>query len=92
MQTFKDQQAHLRCSRQASNNLDLAIPYVTIPCGLVARIRRFHRRGRGSIPRKGVKQIFRQSWISWKFEATSFDNMMKCICNDDMYMSSWCSK
>ena len=64
MQTFKDQQAHLRCSRQASNNLDLAIPYVTIPCGLVARIRRFHRRGRGSIPRKGVKQIFRQSWIS----------------------------
>ena len=25
-----------------------------IPCGLVARIRRFHRRGRGSIPRKGV--------------------------------------
>ena len=24
-----------------------------IPCGLVARIRRFHRRGRGSIPRKG---------------------------------------
>ena len=53
MRTFKDQQAHLRCSRQASNNLDLAIPYVTIPCGLVARIRRFHRRGRGSIPRKG---------------------------------------
>ena len=29
-----------------------------IPCGLVARIRRFHRRGRGSIPRKGVKEIF----------------------------------
>ena len=26
---------------------------VRIPCGLVARIRRFHRRGRGSIPRKG---------------------------------------
>ena len=25
-----------------------------IPCGLVARIRRSHRRGRGSIPRKGV--------------------------------------
>ena len=25
-----------------------------IPCGLVARIRRFHRRGRGSIPRKGA--------------------------------------
>ena len=58
MRTFKDQQAHLRCSRQASNNLDLAIPYVTIPCGLVARIRRFHRRGRGSIPRKGAWQIF----------------------------------
>ena len=29
-----------------------------IPCGLVARIRRFHRRGRGSIHRKGVKEIF----------------------------------
>ena len=25
----------------------------TIPCGLVVRIRRFHRRGRGSIPRMG---------------------------------------
>ena len=25
-----------------------------IPCGLVVRIRRFHRRGRGSIPRMGV--------------------------------------
>ena len=24
-----------------------------IPCGVVARIRRFHRRGRGSIPRTG---------------------------------------
>ena len=28
-------------------------PLFHIPCGLVARIRRFHRRGRGSIPRKG---------------------------------------
>ena len=74
------------------SNLHFPSTEVTIPCGLVARIRRFHRRGRGSIPRKGVKQIFRQSWISWKFEATSFDNMRKCICNDDMYMSSWCSK
>ena len=26
----------------------------SIPCGLVARIRRSHRRGRGSIPRKGA--------------------------------------
>ena len=25
-----------------------------IPCGLVVRIRRFHRRGRGSIPRMGA--------------------------------------
>ena len=25
-----------------------------VPCGLVARIRRSHRRGRGSIPRTGV--------------------------------------
>ena len=31
---------------------------MTIPCGLVARIRRFHRRGRGSIPRKGGKHFF----------------------------------
>ena len=29
-----------------------------IPCGLVARIRRFHRRGRGSIPRKGAPCFF----------------------------------
>ena len=29
-----------------------------IPCGLVARIRRFHRRGRGSIPRKGGSTFF----------------------------------
>ena len=29
-----------------------------IPCGLVARIRRFHRRGRGSIPRKGAQCFF----------------------------------
>ena len=59
MQPFKDQQARLRCSRQASNNVDFAIPYITIPCGLVARIRRFHRRGRGSIPRKGVNKFSR---------------------------------
>ena len=26
----------------------------SVPCGLVVRIRRFHRRGRGSIPRMGV--------------------------------------
>ena len=26
---------------------------LSVPCGLVARIRRSHRRGRGSIPRKG---------------------------------------
>ena len=35
-----------------------------IPCGLVARIRRFHRRGRGSIPRKGVKEIFEHYYRS----------------------------
>ena len=28
--------------------------FVDIPCGLVVRIRRSHRRGRGSIPRTGV--------------------------------------
>ena len=27
--------------------------YNILPCGLVVRIRRFHRRGRGSIPRTG---------------------------------------
>ena len=40
---------------------------LVIPCGLVARIRRSHRRGRGSIPRTGVffvtspKLIFKKS-------------------------------
>ena len=29
------------------------------PCGLVARIRRSHRRGRGSIPRKGEYFLLR---------------------------------
>ena len=29
----------------------------TVPCGLVARIRRSHRRGRGSIPRTGAYTI-----------------------------------
>ena len=28
--------------------------FLVVPCGLVARIRRSHRRGRGSIPRTGV--------------------------------------
>ena len=32
----------------------------TRPCGLVARIRRSHRRGRGSIPRTGTKFFFLQ--------------------------------
>ena len=31
----------------------LAAYLFMVPCGLVARIRRFHRRGRGSIPRMG---------------------------------------
>ena len=34
--------------------------YFTFPCGLVARIRRFHRRGRGSIPRKGETTFFKE--------------------------------
>ena len=43
------------------------LPSYAIPCGLVARIRRSHRRGRGSIPRTGVffvtspKLIFKKS-------------------------------
>ncbi len=36
-------------------NSKIIRPYVSsIPCGLVVRIRRSHRRGRGSIPRMGV--------------------------------------
>ena len=31
---------------------------IIIPCGVVARIRRSHRRGRGSIPRKGEYFLF----------------------------------
>ena len=34
-----------------------------IPCGLVVRIRRSHRRGRGSIPRTGAFSIRKQSLI-----------------------------
>ena len=37
-----------------------------IPCGLVARIRRFHRRGRGSIPRKGETVILAEFVIPEK--------------------------
>ena len=32
--------------------------FAAIPCGLVVRIRRSHRRGRGSIPRMGVSLFF----------------------------------
>ena len=32
----------------------LVQPYEQLPCGLVVRIRRSHRRGRGSIPRTGA--------------------------------------
>ena len=39
---------------------------VDIPCGLVVRIRRSHRRGRGSIPRMGVLICF------WVFSPTFF--------------------
>ena len=31
---------------------------IAIPCGLVVRIRRSHRRGRGSIPRMGAQFFF----------------------------------
>ena len=50
--------------------------YCHIPCGLVARIRHFHRRGRGSIPRKGGSTFLdtiseKQSlavgtWLPWR--------------------------
>ena len=40
-----------------------------IPCGLVARIRRSHRRGRGSIPRTGdclakTKETFQVGFLA----------------------------
>ena len=34
-------------------NIDAKYVQAELPCGLVARIRRSHRRGRGSIPRTG---------------------------------------
>lgn len=34
-------------------------PQARVPGGLVVRIRRSHRRGRGSIPRLGMKNIFK---------------------------------
>ena len=37
-----------------------------IPCGLVVRIRRFHRRGRGSIPRTGVKHFINFDYMKKK--------------------------
>ena len=35
------------------NDINSSQVTIVIPCGLVARIRRSHRRGRGSIPRTG---------------------------------------
>ena len=40
---------------RASISIKSGLISSAIPCGLVVRIRRFHRRGRGSIPRMGVK-------------------------------------
>ena len=40
---------------------------VVIPCGLVVRIRRSHRRGRGSIPRMGVPIFFFSFFFSLFF-------------------------
>ena len=43
-------------NRQSS--LELVFRVNMIPCGLVVRIRRSHRRGRGSIPRMGIPLDF----------------------------------
>ena len=45
---------------------DLFLRFNILPCGLVARIRRFHRRGRGSIPRKGETVILAEFVIPEK--------------------------
>ena len=42
----------------------------TRPCGLVARIRRSHRRGEGSIPLKSLNFSLKRPWIKY----TSFRN------------------
>ena len=60
--TQKSIQTHKKAVQNSlsdvQTNLHLPSTEVTIPCGLVARIRRFHRRGRGSIPRKGAQMFF----------------------------------
>ena len=38
--------------------LQMRVVATTVPCGLVVRIRRSHRRGRGSIPRMGAFFLF----------------------------------
>ena len=40
------------------NRVILVVLSCAFPCGLVVRIRRSHRRGRGSIPRMGVQFLF----------------------------------
>ena len=45
-----------------------------IPCGLVVRIRRFHRRGRGSIPRTGVKYFINFDYMKKKMY---FDGLIR---------------
>ena len=39
--------------------IDNPVSKCAVPCGLVVRIRRSHRRGRGSIPRMGDSFLFR---------------------------------
>ena len=60
-ETQKSIQTHKKAVKNSlsdvESNLHLPSTEVTIPCGLVARIRRFHRRGRGSIPRKGANKF-----------------------------------
>ena len=53
-----------------------------VPCGLVARIRRFHRRGRGSIPRKGVLlDVVSLHLCLLSLFVLVYDNVMKSKCH-----------
>ena len=53
LQTYQDTNYCAKCWKCAENELTYISSCGTIPDGLVVRIRRSHRRGRGSIPRLG---------------------------------------
>ena len=49
--------------------IDNPVSKCAVPCGLVVRIRRSHRRGRGSIPRMGAtfSFLFSSGWHWFQF-------------------------